>query len=86
MMICELRQGVRHMDITDRHTQIEFAHSMKQSVNWYPVASVIRVVLDNLSTHKVTSWYEAFPAEQAQLGTETGAPLHAQAWQLAIHR
>jgi hypothetical protein len=53
------------MEITDRRTKIEFAHSMKQSANWYPVASVIRVVPDNLNTHKVASWYEAFTAERA---------------------
>jgi hypothetical protein len=27
---------------------------------------VIRVVLDNLNTHKMASLYEAFPAEQAR--------------------
>jgi hypothetical protein len=66
MMICEPKQGFRHVDITDRRTQIDFAHSMKQITELYPNASVIRVVLDNLNTHKVASLYEAFPAEQAR--------------------
>ncbi len=66
MMICEPKQGFRQVDITDRRTQIDFAHSIKHIAELYPEASVIRVVLDNLNTHKVSSLYEAFPAEQAR--------------------
>ena len=66
MMICEPKQGFRQVDITDRRTKIEFAQSMKHIAELYPDASVIRVVLDNLNTHKVASLYEAFPAEQAR--------------------
>jgi hypothetical protein len=66
MMICEPKQGFRHVEITDRRTKIDFAHSMKHVAELYPEASVIRVVLDNLNTHKVASLYEAFPAEQAR--------------------
>jgi hypothetical protein len=66
MMICEPKQGFRHVAITDRRTKIEFAHSMKQIGELYPEASVIRVVLDNLNTHKTASLYAAFPAEQAR--------------------
>jgi len=66
MMICEPKQGFRHVDVTDRRTKIDFAHSMKHVAERYPEASVIRVVLDNLNTHKVASLIEAFPAEQAR--------------------
>lgn len=66
MMICEPKRGFRHVEITDRRTKIEFAHCMKQIVALYPDAGVIRVVLDNLNTHKVASLYEAFPAEEAR--------------------
>jgi hypothetical protein len=59
MMICEPRRGFRQVDITDRHTKIEFAQSMKHIVDLYPKATVIRVVLDNLNTHKMASLYEA---------------------------
>lgn len=65
-MICEPKQGFRHVEITDRRTKVEFAQSMKQIADLYPAASVIRVVLDNLNTHKVASLYQAFPAEQAR--------------------
>lgn len=39
----------------------DFAHQMKWLVNdAYPKADVIRVVLDNLNTHKPASLYETF--------------------------
>jgi DDE superfamily endonuclease len=66
MMICEPKRGFRQVDITDRRTKIEFAQSMKHLADLYPEAAVIRVVLDNLNTHKRASLYEAFPAEQAR--------------------
>jgi len=66
MMICDPKQGFRHVEITDRRTKIEFAHSMKHIAELYPDAPVVRVVLDNLNTHKMASLYEAFPAEQAR--------------------
>ncbi|MFZ2407020.1 MAG: transposase [Methylobacter sp.] len=39
---------------------------MKRIADLYPDATIIRVVLDNLNTHKIASLYEAFPAEQAR--------------------
>ncbi len=39
---------------------------MKDIVELYPDASVIRVVLDNFNTHKKASLYEAFASEQAR--------------------
>jgi hypothetical protein len=66
MMMCEPKRGFRQVDITDRRTKIDFAQSMKHLVDLYPEATVIRVVLDNLNTHKMGSLYEAFPPEQAR--------------------
>ncbi len=66
MMMCEPKRGFRQVAITDRRTKMEFAHCMKQVADHYPDATVIRVVLDNLNTHKIASLYEAFPAEQAR--------------------
>jgi len=44
-----------------------FAHCMKWLVDeLYPFAEVIRVVLDNLSTHKPAALYEVFPPEEAR--------------------
>jgi hypothetical protein len=66
MMISEPKLGLRKVLVTERHTKIEFAQTMKHVVEMYPDADVIRVVLDNLNTHKVASLYEAFLPEQAR--------------------
>jgi len=67
MMICEPKCGVREVLVTERRTKIDFAQSMRHLADLYPEAEVIRVVLDNLNTHKVASLYEAFPPEEARL-------------------
>ena len=66
MMICEPKQGRRDVLIMERRTKIEFAHCMRHIVATYPDAEVIRVVLDNLNTHKAASLYAAFPPEEAR--------------------
>jgi len=46
---------------------LDFAHQMKWLVDEvYPEAKVIRVVLDNLNTHKAASLYEAFAPWEAR--------------------
>ena len=46
---------------------IDFAHQMRWLVDEaYPEAEVIRVVLDNLNTHKAASLYEAVAPEEAR--------------------
>lgn len=66
MMICEPKQGWREVLVMARRTKIEFAHCMRHIVQAYPDAKLIRVVLDNLNTHKLASLYEAFPPEEAR--------------------
>jgi hypothetical protein len=66
MMICEPKRGFRQGDVSERRTKIEFAQSRKRVVELYPEATVVRVGLDNLNTHKTASWYEAFPATEAR--------------------
>jgi transposase len=57
----------RHVKVTDRRTNLDFADCMRDLVNLhYPNAERIRVVLDNLSTHRAKNLYEAFPAEEAR--------------------
>ena len=66
-MICEPQAGWRHVAITQRRTKVDFAHQMKWLVDErYPEAEVIRVVFDNLNTHKVASLYEAFEPGEAR--------------------
>jgi len=66
MMISEPKLGLRKVLVTERRTMIDFAHAMKHVVEMYPDADTIRVVLDNLSTHKTASLYEAFPPQEAR--------------------
>lgn len=59
--------GQRHVRITERHTMQDFAHCMKWLVDEvHPEAEVIRVVLDNLKTHKPAALYETFSPAEAQ--------------------
>jgi transposase len=55
----------RKVKVTDQRTAIDFAECMRDLVDkHYPDAEVIRVVLDNLSSHSRGALYEAFtPAE-----------------------
>ena len=61
--------GWRRVTVTERRTKLDFAAQMQQLVDDdYPEAERIRVVLDNLNTHKAASLYEAFaPAEARRL-------------------
>jgi transposase len=64
---CEARAGWRHISVTERHTKQEFAEQMKWLVDeGYPQAERIRVVMDNLSTHRAASLYERFAPEEAR--------------------
>ena len=66
-MICEPKGGWRHVEVTGRRTAVDFAHQMKWLVDGaYPDAEVIRLVLDNLNTHKPGSLYEAFEPSEAR--------------------
>ena len=59
----------RHVKVTDRRTKVDFAYCMKDLVDlFYPDAQRIRLVLDNLNTHKPQVLYEVFePAEARRL-------------------
>lgn len=60
-------EGWRHVSVTDRHTAIDYAHLLKDvSDRWFPRAKRIRLVQDNLNTHKPASLYEAFPPAEAR--------------------
>jgi transposase len=56
----------RKVKVTDQRTAIDFAHCMRELVDvHYVTADLIRVVMDNLSTHTAGALYEAFPAPEA---------------------
>jgi len=51
VLLCPLL-GWRHLEVTTRRGYHAFAHLMKELVDvYFPLATVIRVVLDNLNTH-----------------------------------
>ena len=69
-LACEPLAGWRHVAVTQRRTMQDFAHQMRWLVDeaypGIPVVRVVRVVLDNLNTHRTASLYETFPAAEAR--------------------
>jgi hypothetical protein len=68
-LFVEPQAGERHVHVTEQRTKVDFAHAMHWLVAiCSPEAEVIRVVLDNLNTHKIASLYAAFePAEARRI-------------------
>lgn len=57
----------RRVKLTDRRTNQDFAHCMRELVDDdFPDAPVVRVVMDNLSTHTLGAIYDTFPAAEAR--------------------
>ena len=57
----------RHIEVTDRRTKLDWAHCIKDLVDFhFPEAETITVVQDNLNTHKPASLYEAFAPKEAR--------------------
>ena len=66
-LTCEPLAGWRHVAVTQRRTMEDFAHQMRWLVDEaYPDTPVVRVVMDNLNTHRPASLYETFPAAEAR--------------------
>ena len=66
-MFFDRHRGWRKAKVTERKTAVDFAECMRELVDCdYPEADVVRVVLDNLSTHHEASLYKAFPPEEAR--------------------
>ena len=71
-MFCKPLAGWRHVEVTERRTMVDFAYQMRWlSDVAYPEADVVRVVLDNLNTHKPASLYETFPPGEAAAFSST---------------
>jgi hypothetical protein len=57
----------RCVDITESRTRVDWALQIKKLVDdYYPKATKIRLVMDNLNTHTIGSLYETFPPEEAR--------------------
>jgi len=57
----------RKVNVRQRRTSIDWAYEVKELLNEdYPEAEKVILVCDNLNTHKVASFYEAFEPKQAR--------------------
>jgi hypothetical protein len=66
-MLFEPLTGKRHIRVTGQHTMKDFSYCMRWLVDEiYPRAEIIRVVLDNLATHRPAALYNTFPPEEAR--------------------
>ncbi len=66
-MCCEPRAGWRHVEVTERRTMVDFAQQMRWLVDTaYPEVAKVRVVLDNLNTHRPASLYQTFEPKEAR--------------------
>jgi len=66
-MFCQPKRGWRHVEVTEHRTMLDFARQMKWLVDVaFPEAERVRVVMDNLNTHKPASLYERFAPVEAR--------------------
>jgi hypothetical protein len=68
-MLATPHEGTREVFVAPdgRRTAVDYALAMQHvAENIHPNAEKIIVVQDNLNTHKIQSFYEAFPPEQAR--------------------
>jgi len=66
-MFAEPLSGKRYVSVRERRTGKDWAHEVGDILtNRYPDADYIRLVCDNLNTHKTASFYEVLPPEEAR--------------------
>jgi hypothetical protein len=66
-VVCEPLVGKRYLKVTHQRKKEDFAEFVRYILeDLYPEAEKVRLVLDNLNTHKPSSLYKAFPPEKAR--------------------
>jgi len=66
-VVFDRARGWRRVEATERRTADDFAEQMRKLVDVdYPHAEKIRVVLDNLNTHRMSALYDRFDADEAR--------------------
>jgi hypothetical protein len=66
-MIFAPLEGWRYVKVTDRRTNVDFAHCLQDLVDVHlPEAEMIVLMSDNLNTHKPAALYEAFAPQEAR--------------------
>jgi hypothetical protein len=59
--------GWRHVTACNRRTKTDWANQIRDLLEtYYPDTPKVRLVMDNLNTHSISSLYEAFPPELAR--------------------
>lgn len=58
--------GWMHANARERRTATDFAYEIENMINYFPSAVKIRLTMDNLNTHVITSLYKTFPAPKAR--------------------
>jgi hypothetical protein len=81
-VLLEPRTGYRHVVVTERRTAVDYARQLQWLADVrYPNAKKIRLVQDNLNTHRLANLYLVFPPEEARRLAERFeihfTPLHA---------
>jgi DDE superfamily endonuclease len=70
-VMVERLSGYRHVEVTQRRTAVDYAHQLQWLADVrYPQAKKIRLVQDNLNTHRLANLYLVFPPEEARRLTE----------------
>ena len=66
LLAFEPHTGLRYVEGRDQRTALNYAEFMLTLLEvYYPTADGIRLVQDNLNTHKPGSFYQVLPADQA---------------------
>ena len=66
-LVTEPLAGWRHVEVTARRTAVDWAHQIRTLLDeHYPRAKRVRLVMDNLNTHKIASLYQAFEPGDAR--------------------
>lgn len=66
-MFTEPLAGKRRVKVTKQRTRTDWARSVKTLLDvHYPEAERVVLVMDNLNTHDITSFYETFPPAEAR--------------------
>ena len=66
-MFTETLGSWRKVNIRERKTMIDWAHEIKELLDVdYPHVKKVRLVCDNLNTHRIASLYEAFDPQEAR--------------------
>lgn len=65
-MMVEPKGGWRHVEVTQRRTLVDFARQLRfLAEDVYPEAQRIKLVLDNLSTHKLEALWKVYEPARA---------------------